>query len=291
MQDREPTIRNRALGEGLRQAMKHAGLTGEQAARQLGWSPSLVSRLLSGKRNATESQVVEFLDMCRVTGTERDRLLELCHEKQAPGWWQRHGSRLPEQLILLIGHESKAVAISDFQSTVVPGLLQTGDYARALIKEAGTVPAEEIDGRVAARLGRQSLFSRERPAHFTFYLHEFVLRLPVGGPAVMFEQVDHLLRMSLRPYLTMQVIPAAQGAHAAMAGAFTLMEFADFKPVVYLESEASCLFLNKPEEIEAYQRILGTLAKTALDEEESRELIATLAAELSANCEDPDDPA
>ncbi len=144
---------------------------------------------------------------------------------------------------------------------------------------------------MAARLARQSLFSRDRPARFTFYLHEAALRLPVGGPAVMAEQLQHLRRMSMRSYLTLRVVPVALGAHAAMTGAFRLMEFAEFKPVVYLESETSSLFLEKPEEIQAYRRILEALADTALGEGQSRELIATLATELYADGEDHDDRA
>lgn len=221
-------------------------------------------------------------------GAERERLLALCDEQHTPGWFQQHGSRLPLQLVTYIDHESKAVAISCFDSTLVPGLLQTGDYARALLKEAGRVPADEIDARVAARLARQSLFSRDLPAQFIFYLHEFVLRLPVGGPAVMVEQLQQLQRLSRRPYLTLRVVPASLGAHAATAGSFILMEFAEFKPVVYLESETSSLFLEKPVEIAAYQDILESLAQTALGEGESRKLIATLATELSADREDYD---
>jgi len=291
MRDHEPTIRSRELGEGLRRAMEHAGLNGRQAARLLGMSQSWVSRLLSGKRNASAAQVAAFLATCRVTGAERDRLLELCEDQHTPGWLQQHGSRLPQQLVTLIDHESKATAISSFGQVVVPGLLQTGDYTRALIREAGTVPAEEIDDRVAAQLARHSLFTRERPARFHFYLHEFVLRLPVGGPAVMLEQLEHLHRMSLRPYLTLRVVPAALGGHAAIHGSFTLMEFADFKPVTYLESEASSLFLEKPVETTAYRAVLAALAKTALDEEESRKLTAILATELYADREDHNDRA
>ncbi|MGH3994151.1 MAG: DUF5753 domain-containing protein, partial [Pseudonocardiaceae bacterium] len=228
---------------------------------------------------------------CRVPSAERDRLLALCEDQHTPGWFQQHGSRLPLQLVTLIDHENKAVAISGFEPTLVPGLLQTGDYTRALIREAGTIPADEIDDRVAARLARQSLFSRDRPARFTFFIHEFALRLPIGGPTVMSDQLHHLLRMSLRPYLTLRVIPAALGGHAAINGTFRLMEFAEFKPVAYLESETSSLFLEKPVEIDAYQRILGALAETALDEGESRKLIATLATELYADREDHDDRA
>ncbi|MGH3618553.1 MAG: DUF5753 domain-containing protein, partial [Pseudonocardiaceae bacterium] len=213
---------------------------------------------------------------------------ELCDEQHTPGWFQQHGSRLPLQLVTYIDHENKAVAISCFDSTLVPGLLQTGDYARALLKEAGRVPTNEIDDRVAARLARQSLFSRDRPARFTFYLHEFVLRLPVGGPAVMDDQLQLLERMSRRSYLTLRVVPASLGAHAATAGSFILMEFAEFKPVAYLESETSSLFLEKPVEIAAYQDILESLAQTALGEGQSRELIATRATELSADRKDYD---
>ena len=267
MPDREPTIRSRELGEGLRKAMKHAGLTGKQAAKLLAWSPSWVSRLLSGKRHATAVHVSAFLAVCQETGPERDRLLEFCEEQHTPGWLQQHGSRLPQQLATLIDHENKAVAIDDFQPIGVPGLLQTGDYARAVTSRSGNIPADEVDDRVAARLAHQSLFSRERPAPFTFYLHEFVLRLPVGGPVVMSDQLHHLLRMSVRPYLTLRVVPASLGAYAAMTGAFRLMEFAEFRPVVYLESTMSCLFLEKPVEIEAYRGILAALADTALKEE------------------------
>jgi transcriptional regulator with XRE-family HTH domain len=291
MAHREPTIRSRELGDGLRQAMEQAGLTGKQAAQTLGWSPSFVSMLLSGKRGASEVDIAALLGVCRVKGPERDRLLALCREQDTPGWFQQHGSRLPKQLVTLIDHENKAVAISDFQPMVMPGLLQTGEYAGALIRETGNVPPGEVDDRVAARLARQSLFTRVHPARFTFYLHEFALRLPVGGPAVMAEQLHHLLRMSRRSYLTLRVVPAARGGHAGIAGPFKLMEFAEFKPVAYLDSETACLFLEKPEEIAAYRRILGALADTALGEGESRELIAALATELSADRENHDDRA
>ncbi|HET9255935.1 MAG TPA: helix-turn-helix transcriptional regulator [Pseudonocardiaceae bacterium] len=286
MGDREATVRSRELGEGLRRALERAGLTSRQAAHQLGMSPSWLSRLLTGKRNATPVQVAGFLALCRVTGTERDRLLALCDEQHTPGWFQQHGSRLPQQLVTYIDHETKAIAISEFQEPGVPGLLQTGHYARAVLSRSGNVPAEEVDDRVAARLARQNLFSRDHPPRFTFYLHEFVLRLPVGGPAVMSDQLHHLLRMSMLPCVTLRVVPVALGAHAALAGPFILMEFADFRPVVYLESTTTSAFLEQPVEIEAYQTILAALARTALGEGQSRELIASLATELYADREE-----
>ncbi|MGH3772006.1 MAG: helix-turn-helix domain-containing protein [Pseudonocardiaceae bacterium] len=291
MQDHEPTVRSRQLGEGLRQVMERAGLTGHQAAHLLGFSPGWVSRLLSGKRGGSEVDVAAFLGVCRVKAPELGRLLALFQEQHTPGWLQQHGTRLPKQVVTLIDHENKAVAISDFQATLVHGLLQTGDYARAVISSSANMPAEEVDERVAARLARRSLFSQERPPRFTFYLHEAVLRLPIGGPAVMSDQLHNLLRMSVRPYLTLRVVPAALGAHAGLSGPFTLMEFAEFRPVVYLDSETSSLFLERQDEATAYQRILGALAHTALDAEQSRELIATMATELYAEREDHHDRA
>ncbi|MGH3897793.1 MAG: Scr1 family TA system antitoxin-like transcriptional regulator [Pseudonocardiaceae bacterium] len=152
MRAHEPTIRSRELGEGLRRAMERAGLNGKQAAHLLGWSPSWVSRLLSGKRGGSEVDIAAFLGVCRVKSPERDRLLALCQEHSTPGWLQQHGSRLSKQLVTLIDHENKAVTIGDFQPVFVPGLLQTGEYARAVISRNVNVPPEEVDERVAARL-------------------------------------------------------------------------------------------------------------------------------------------
>ena len=271
--------------------MERAELNGRQAAYLLGWSESWVSRLLSGKRGGSTLDVAAFLGACRVKGPERDRLLALCQNQHTPGWLQQHGSRLPKQLMTLINHEDKAVTIDDFQAIVVPGLLQTSEYARALISRSGNVPTKEVDERVAARLARQCLFSRDSRARFTFYVHEFVLRTPVGGPAVMFDQLHHLLRMSTSSYVTLRVVPASLGVHTAMAGSFTFMEFAEFRPVTYLESTTSSLFLERPEETAAYRSILGALTETSLGEGESRELVATLATELYADREDDDDRA
>ena len=291
MGDRETTVRSRELGEGLRAAMQKAGLTGTDAARALGWSESRISRLLSGKRGGAQLDVASFLAVCRVTGEARDRLLRLCGDLDTPGWLQQFGSRLPTQLSTLIDHEDKAVCIRDFQLTMVPGLLQTADYARALISATANVPRSEVQSRVAARLRRRNVLVRPRPARFTFFVHEFVLRLPVGGPAVMSDQLHHLLRMSVRPAISLRVVPSSIGAHAGVAGHFKLMEFTAFPPVVYLDSETSSLFLEEPEEVAAYRQVLRALAETALDEGQSRELIAAVAVELYGDRDNHDDSA
>ncbi|WP_116051561.1 helix-turn-helix domain-containing protein [Amycolatopsis palatopharyngis] len=289
MRDRDTTVRSRELGEGLRRAMEKAQLTGQDAARTLGWSQSRVSRLLSGKRGGNdEVEVSAFLAVCRVTGAERKRLLGLCHEVGTPGWLQQHGSRLPRQLRTLIDHEDKAVRTGDFQPMVVPGLLQTPEYARALLSGTGTLPAAEIEGRVRARLDRQRVLAASHGRQFTYFLHEFALRLPVGDSEVMSGQLHHLLRLSVRKNISLRVVPAAAGVHAGVAGAFKLMEFPEFSPVVYLDSQTASLFLEAPEEIAAHRLVLERLADISPDAGQSRELIARLAVELYPQPEERD---
>jgi len=242
--------------------------------------------MLSGTRGTTEVDVAMFLTVCGVRGRERKRLLAVCQDQGVPGWLQEYGDRLPKQLVTLVDHEDKAHGITDFEATWVPGLLQTADYARALLSRSVSVPEDEVEEWVAARLARQELFTRGTGARFGFFLHETALRLPVGGAAVLSDQLHHLLRMSVRPPITVRVVPAAVGAHAGLDGSFRLLEFPEFHPVVYLESTTSALFLERREQVTAYRRILHGLAEVALDEGHSRDLIVTVAQELSADLED-----
>jgi transcriptional regulator with XRE-family HTH domain len=274
------TIRSRELGDALRLAMESAGLNGKRVAQLLGWSQSKVSRTLTGHITLSETDISALLAICQVRGTERERLLRLSREQTTPGWLQQHGSNMPEQLKTLIDHESKAIEITEFEQIRVPGLLQTGDYARALLERSATVPPHEVEDRMAARLARRILFSKANRPVFTCYLHEFALRLPVGSKEIMSEQLHELIQMGVRSYISVRVIPASFGAHAGMAGACRLMEFREFKPVVYVEEETAGHFLEEPEEIAAYRRIFASLANCALDEGQSRDLIAALAVEL-----------
>jgi predicted XRE-type DNA-binding protein len=274
------TIRSRELGDALRAAMERASLNGRRTATLLDWSESKVSRLLTGQITVSELDISAFMAVVGVTGKERTRLLKLAREQDTPGWLQQHGSNVPEQLKTLIDHESKATEVLAFEPIRVPGLLQTGDYARCLLERSANVPSNEIQDRVAARLGRRNMFSRLSRPQFTFFVHEFVLRLPVGGKDVMSEQLHELLRMGVRSYITIRVIRVDVGAHAAMTGACRLMRFEEFRPVVYVEEQTAGHFLEEPEEIAAYQGIFSALADCALDEGQSRDLIAATVIEL-----------
>lgn len=288
MNERDPNIRSRQLGEALRRALDASGLAGRELAFQLGWDTSRVSRMLTGKRGCSEADVSAFLTACRVPRAERERLLRLSDEVNQPGVLETFGDRLPKQLHTLVDLEDHADRIADFQPNVVPGMLQTEDYARSLIVETGTMPEGEIEDRVEARMTRQILLAREPLTRFTYFIHELALFLPVGGPVVMSSQLHHLLRLSVRPNITLRVVPRSIGGHAGIAGPFMVLDIDDFKPVVYLDSETTILFMEEPREIATYRRLLKVLAETALDERQSREVIANLATELYPSGEDDD---
>lgn len=272
-------MRGRELGEGLRKAVRAAKLNGRELAGMLGWDPAKLSDLLNGKGGVTELEVAHLLGVCRTPVAERDHLLALYREASAKGWWQQHGSRLPIQLRTLIDHENAATEITGWHMNLPPGLLQTADYMRAVILSWPTIPATEVEGRIKARLARHEVFDGLR--QFTFYIHEQALRLPVGGPLVMSEQLHHLLRMSVRPYVSLRVVPVAVGAHAGLAGSFTLMQFSGIQPVVFVETENSSLFVEDKAPVTGYRTVLGSLDRSALDEEQSRRLIASISEELS----------
>jgi len=189
---------------------------------------------------------------------------------------------VPKVVPTLVDLEARATALYEFQAVLVPVLLQTAGYARAVLSRSATVPQEEIEERVAARLERQEVLNRPRAPLCSFFLHEDVVRLPVGGLEVMAEQLHYLLQMSVWPNVAIRVVSTSVGAHAGGAGPFTVLVVRDFKPVVYLENETSSLFLETPAEIQAYRGIVAALNDTALDARHSRDLVASTAQQFSA---------
>jgi len=258
-----PNIRSRELGDGLRAAMRDAGLGVRELARRLGWTHPYISHLLSGSRSYTELDLLSVLLVCNVGIDERRRLLQLSRELGSLGWLQQYESGVPEQPRTLIGHERKATDIVEVQLVTVPKLLQAEGYARALIGRD--------EARVRDRLARQDVFNRSPPPRTVFFLHEVTLRTTVGD---MPEQIHHLLRYSVRPSVELRIVPTTAGIRT---GAFTLMESAEFEPIVYLEGEVSAVFLERPHQIAAYRRILSALKCSALDREKSREMLTTMA--------------
>jgi len=276
MPHRISTVRGRELGEGVRAAVQRADLSGRELAGLVGWDPAKVSDLLNGKGGTTEIELAVLLGACKTPVAEREHLLNLYRESTARGWLQQHGGKWTVQPVLrtLVENEKAATEMISWQMNLVHGLLQTQDYMRAVITASATVPKAEVEERVAARLKRQTVLGRQ--CQFALYVHEQALRLPVGGSDAMAEQLYFLLTMSVRPYISLRIVPEDVGAHAGLAASFTLLKFHRFEPVVSVENETTSLFVEDTDSITSYEKVLKSIGRVALGEEQSRQLITEI---------------
>jgi transcriptional regulator with XRE-family HTH domain len=276
MPKRPATVRARGLGAELRELREAKKLTTREVAKDLGWSASTVSRTENGMRNISSEDVAALLVLYGVTGKERDRLLTMARESDQPGWWETQHPGLPSQLTALIGFESQATQIVDVQLVLVPGLLQTPEYTRSVMTRTG-VQRNELENLVATRLGRQVVLSRPNPPRYHAIIDEAVLRRPIGGRAVMNEQLRHLVRMTERPNVTLQVVPFEEGAHEGLAGSFVMLGFATARTIIHLEHKRSSLFLDEPENVSPFVSGVDTLRDVAMSPPDSAEFIASIA--------------
>jgi transcriptional regulator with XRE-family HTH domain len=276
MTTRTPTGRRRRLGAELRRLREEAGLTIDRVAEALECSQSKVSRIETGQVSASPRDVRDMLALYRVSDTQREAMVQIAREARQPGWWQKFLD-VPDGVPAYVGLEAAATSIDVYMSLIVPALLQTADYARAVI---GTVrpdlPPAEIDRRVELRLRRQALLDQDRPPRLRVLLDDTVLWRPVGGPAVMAAQRRRLLEDAARPAVTIRVLPVADGAHAGMDGPFTIFGFPAVaeRDVVALDSAADALYLESPEDLRRYRRVFELLLPAALSPEASAEVIA-----------------
>jgi len=186
---------------------------------------------------------------------ERERLVDLARQANAPGWWHRFGDVLPGWFQSYLGLEAAASLIRTYEVQFVPGLLQTRDYARAVVLLGhGRARPEEVDRRVDLRLRRQAVLARPEPVQLWAVLDEAVLRRPIGPPAVMQAQLEALIEATQRPNVRLQVVPFRAGGHSAAGGAFSILRFPDqeLPDIVYVEQLSSALYLDKREDVELY---------------------------------------
>jgi len=275
---RSPTVRRRELGALLRALRNQQGLTVEQAADQLLCSPSKVSRMETGHGAATPRDIRDLCDLYGVTDqAERDRMMTLAREGKQTGWWQSYDL----DFSTYVGLEADAIGLQYYQSTIVPGLLQTADYARAMLQ--ASVPKlspGRIDELLEVKLKRQRVLSGERPLHLWAVLDEAALHRVVGGPTVMAGQLDHLIGVTGNLNVTIQVVPFGAGAHPAMDSTFNILEFAGSVPrLVYVEGLVGWIYLDRPAEIDRYQQVFEHLRTLALSPKESIDLVAKIGSE------------
>jgi transcriptional regulator with XRE-family HTH domain len=275
MTTRTPTGRRQRLGAELRRLREEAGLTIDRVAEALECSQSKVSRIETGQVSATPRDVRDMLKLYRVDDARREAMVRVAREARQRGWWQKFVD-VPDGVPAYVGLETAATSIDIYMSLIVPALLQTADYAKAVIGGVRPdLPPAEIDRRVELRLRRQALLDQERPPALRVLLDDTVVGRPVGGPEVMAAQRRRLLEDARRPSVTLQVLPLEAGAHAGMDGPFTIFGFpAPERDVVALDSAADALYLESPEDLRRYRRVFERLLPAALTPEASAALIA-----------------
>jgi hypothetical protein len=255
------------LGAHLRRLREAEGVSRETAGWEIRASESKISRLELGRVSFKERDVADLLTLYGVTDEEeREAWLTLARQANTPGWWQREGDILPGWFQPYLGLEAAAVLIRTYEVQFIPGLLQTPEYAKAVILLGhGNAPPAEVERRVALRIKRQQVLAREDPPQLWVVVDEGALRRPIGGPEVMRAQLRALVDATKLPHVRLQVIPFNAGGHAAAGGSFSILRFPeqDLPDVVYVEQLTSALYLDKRDDIDHYAAAMERLCVEA----------------------------
>ena len=280
MARRSPTVRERRLARALRHLREEASLTIEDVAEKLEISPSTVSRMETAQVGVRPRDLRFLLDMYEITDAERDQLLQIARERRQQQWWQEYAD-LPN--IAVAGLEEDASTIWQYSTQLVPGLLQTEAYARAVL---GAIRLDskpgDIDRRLDLRLHRQALLTRADAPEYWVILDEAVVRRQVGGPAAMAEQLGHLIEVARLPNVTLQVLPFTSGEHAGMDGEFTILHYRESSDpdVVYIENTGNDVYLENLEVTRRYNKIFDHLRAAAQNPGESIRTLGTIQSQL-----------
>jgi transcriptional regulator with XRE-family HTH domain len=262
-----PTVLRMILGRQLQALREKAGLTFQQAADAIYSSEWTIRRMERAEGGLKPLTLKSLLVAYGVTDVrEIDAFLALARDASRPGWWHSYGDVLPDWFKVAVGLEESASLIRAYEPQVVPGLLQTEAYVRAIT--AASFPSEnqeDSERRVALRLARQDLLRRPAPPQYWVVMEETVLRRPIGGPGVMRGQIEHLVDMAGHPDITILVLPFTAGWHPAMYGMFWIYRFPDdtMPDVVYSEGLTSAYYLSKPDETTQYTEALDRMAAQA----------------------------
>jgi transcriptional regulator with XRE-family HTH domain len=279
----DPTVLKILLGAQLRRLRDLAGVSRDEAGYHIRASGSKISRLELGRVSFKERDVADLLELYGVVGEQKDQLLQLTHEANATPWWQKYREVVPDWFQVYVGLEEAAALIRIYEVQFVPGLLQTEDYARAVVMQGSpNLLPEEIDSRVAVRMGRQKLFSRENPARLWAIVDEAALRRPIGSRDVLAGQINRLIDATSEPNITLQVMPFKHGGHAAEGGAFTIMRFpeADLPDMVYMEYLTGAHYIDKPDDVELYAAVMERLSVAGTSPEKTRDILGDILKEL-----------
>lgn len=278
-----PTVLRILLGTQLRRLREARGITAQEAAREIRASESKISRMELGRNAVREVDVADLLTLYGITDSaEREQLLSLASQANQPGWWHRYQDVLPSWFQAYIGLEESAESIRSYDMQFVPGLLQTEEYAAAVIA-LGEFSLEETERLVFLRKERQRRFS-SGCLRLTAVIDETALRRPFAEPALMRAQLEYLLDICDRPAFTLQVRPLVTGAHAAPAS-FSILKFAsaELPDVVYVEQLTSAMYLDKAADVVRYTAAMDRISATSATPNQSKEIIRALLKEMEGS--------
>lgn len=277
-----PGLYRRQLGAVLRQMRVAKGLTLERVAGQIDTSAARLSRIENGQANATLKglELSALLEIYEVTDLDQVSELQQMHRNsQRRDWWAGYGPVMPAGYSTVVGLETDATAERVWEPALIPGLVQTEDYAREVMKtgRAGKRDVNQAGTLVDLRLKRQQVLTREpHPLHLWAVIGQAALESDIGGPEVMRAQVQHLIEAAQRPTITIQVMPTAAGAHPGINGPFTLIEATQFPTVTYIETSEGTIYLEKAEDVQRYDEAFRQMCTIALDLKQSLEFLHTL---------------
>ena len=279
-----PTVLRILLGAQLRRLREGKGISREDAGYEIRASGSKISRMELGRVSFKERDVADLLTMYGVQDTaEREALLGLARQANNPGWWHHYGDILPPWFQSYLGLEAAASLIRTYEIQFVPGLLQTPEYARAviLLGHAGAT-ADEIDRRVELRRQRQQILDRIEPPQLWAVIDEAVLRRPIGGPDVMRAQIEALIEAARKPNVRLQIIPFHAGGHAAAGGPFAILRFPEpeLPDVVYVEQLTSAIYLEKRDDVDHYAIAMERVCIDAEPPNHTQEILGKLLHEV-----------
>ena len=277
-----PTVKRLVLGGHLHRLREASGISAEQAAEAIRGSHSKISRMEHGRVGFKQRDVSDLLTLYGVTDAEeRAALLSLTREANTPGWWHAYSDVLPSWVEAYVGLEAAATVLRTYEVQFVPGLLQTEEYARALIRLGSAVSDSEVDRRTELRISRQEILRSANPPQLWAVVDEGALRRPVGSRDVVRRQLEHLITMAEHPAITLQILPFTAGPHSAMGGPFTILRFAepDLHDVVYIEQLTSALYLDKPSEVDSYLEVMEQLCLQAEPAGNTAKLLSQILAE------------
>ncbi len=278
-----PTARRIMLGARLRRLREAAEISRAEAGFAIRSSESKISRLELGRVSFKPRDVTDLLTMYGVTDAEkREAFLEMVKRSNEPGWWHRYIDLVADWFQDYLGLEESASRIQTWEQQFVPGLLQTEDYAKGIISHGWSpAGAQSLQRQVGMRMRRQSLLSRLDPPKLWAVIDESVLHRPIGGRRVLLDQVEHLIELTKRPNITVQVVPYQFSGYAA-EGSFTALRFAEpeLPDVVYIEHLTGALYLDKRSDTELYGRVFDRLTVDAYTPDHSRQLLMKVRTEI-----------